>query len=942
MDSNYPASPINAPASITKPSKRYLAQAWLAMLGLAGFIGGYLTLAAWLAWTSYRLFVAANEGGEVANFFVGLGSLFLSLFLLKAIFFIKRAKSSDNIEITEADQPRLFSFINQLANEIGAPKPHRVYLSATVNACVFYDLSLLNFILPTKKNLEIGLGLVNVLNVGEFKAVLAHEFGHFAQKSMAVGRWVYISQQIAAHIVGKRDKFDRFLDILSGMDIRIAWVGWLFKIIVWAIRSIVEMVFNLVMLAEKALSREMEFHADLVSVSVTGSDALIHALHKLGAADNAWSRAIDFAITENNSDRQLVDVFTVQQHVIARTAELLNDPSYGKSPIVEISRNNSRLFNRSINSPPNMWATHPSNEEREENAKRIYVRAEINPASAWDLFDNLDVLKKLVAKKIISINGEAEEDLELSLKLLDRQFDIFSLQLKFRGAYLRRSTVRNVERLSDLYSECSTDLRSIFSTLYSDDFFSILKEWRTLKSERETISDHLRAKFRVGSIRFRGKEVTRSELLKLRSEISSNFFRIEDQLKKHDQLCRSVHIAAAAKIGNRWPEYLRGLLYVHHYSSHAEALLGSSKQYFNQIVFREISGNASTKPNIKKIVAAGKVLFNVLARIHADAASLHLDESLCEEMGIASWRNHLQELKLSEPTKESIANWIKVYDSWVNSALSNLASLRFNSIEKLLIQENTVEKAYFANEILSAAPLASVVPNNYPTLSLDQEREILLGDTPGIFSNGGLINSTAKIAIAIGIVGFLAWTTALIGHTTITAYNGLATNVHIRINDVTLDVPPFGHGTIDVGDEKSLKIVATSDQGEVIDKFDATPSGISAHQVYNVASAGVFINWTQTYGNAAQVPQKNLGAPHWISLRTDAEFVEPPTTISIKGGGGTRSVLTGFSKQSPDQVLGSIKDKNEIIRIIKLHSKWDSPNSRYYLEWKYLAKLIEH
>ena len=40
---------------------------------------------------------------------------------------------------------------------------------------------MLNFIFPSKKNLEIGLPLVNALTLSELKAVLAHEFGHFAQ-----------------------------------------------------------------------------------------------------------------------------------------------------------------------------------------------------------------------------------------------------------------------------------------------------------------------------------------------------------------------------------------------------------------------------------------------------------------------------------------------------------------------------------------------------------------------------------------------------------------------------------------------------------------------------------------------------------------------------------------------------------------------------------------
>ena len=118
-----------------------------------------------------------------------------------------------------------------MADEIGAPKPHRVFLTSEVNAAVFYDLSLLNLIFPSKKNLIIGLGLVNVLTLSELKAVLAHEFGHFAQNSMMVGRWVYVAQQIIAHMVHVRDWLDGIVNFISSIDIRIAWVGWLLSLI---------------------------------------------------------------------------------------------------------------------------------------------------------------------------------------------------------------------------------------------------------------------------------------------------------------------------------------------------------------------------------------------------------------------------------------------------------------------------------------------------------------------------------------------------------------------------------------------------------------------------------------------------------------------------------------------------------------------------------------
>ena len=122
------------------------------------------------------------------------------------------------------------------------------------------------------------MGLVNVLNLSEFKAVLAHEFGHFAQSTMMVGRWVYIAQQIISHMVSVRDWLDGIVNFISRIDLRIAWVGWILKIVLWSLRSLMEVLFRIVIIAERALSREMEFNADLVAVSVTGSDELVNCL----------------------------------------------------------------------------------------------------------------------------------------------------------------------------------------------------------------------------------------------------------------------------------------------------------------------------------------------------------------------------------------------------------------------------------------------------------------------------------------------------------------------------------------------------------------------------------------------------------------------------------------------------------------------------------------
>ncbi|MBI1834308.1 MAG: M48 family metallopeptidase, partial [Burkholderiales bacterium] len=167
--SNKPLPTQELLSTLAKPSPAYTRRAWLAMGGLAAFMLMYLGLAAWFLLTAYRL--SFGSGNNSSNAFwgwvVALCSTLLAVFMLKGFFFVKRGGDSDALEITAAQQPRLFEFLNNLADEAGAPRAHRVYLSARVNAAVFYDLSIVNLFFPSKKNLEIGLGLVNVLNRGE-------------------------------------------------------------------------------------------------------------------------------------------------------------------------------------------------------------------------------------------------------------------------------------------------------------------------------------------------------------------------------------------------------------------------------------------------------------------------------------------------------------------------------------------------------------------------------------------------------------------------------------------------------------------------------------------------------------------------------------------------------------------------------------------------------
>lgn len=238
IESLYPPAPAGVPADLTAPSRAYRSRVVLVLLCLIVFVGTYLGLTIGSAVACYycvaelaaddppapppqtkyvvqngRTYAYATPPHSrrekpVFGLLVGAAaSGLLCLFLVKGLF--KRTRASDGIrvEVTEAEQPKLFAFIRKLCQEVGAPFPHKVFVVPEVNAAVSFDESFLNLVLPSRKNLLIGLALVNRLNLTEFKAVLAHEFGHFSQNSMRLGSYVYTANRVVAEVVYGRDDF---------------------------------------------------------------------------------------------------------------------------------------------------------------------------------------------------------------------------------------------------------------------------------------------------------------------------------------------------------------------------------------------------------------------------------------------------------------------------------------------------------------------------------------------------------------------------------------------------------------------------------------------------------------------------------------------------------------------------------------------------------------
>jgi Zn-dependent protease with chaperone function len=944
----YPPPPEAVPPLLAAPSRRYKRHAWLAALMLLAFVGLYCSLCFVFASVAVRNLAGATVGGRasVVGFFTGGIALVLAVFLVKALFGVTRAARARDFEVTPETEPELFRFLYRLADETRAPRPHRVFLSPLVNAAVFYDRSFLNLLFPSKKNLELGLGLVNVLTLSDLKAVLAHEFGHFAQRSMSVGRWTYVAEQIAGDVVMRRDWFDRALARLSSMDLRIAWIGWIFRSIVWSLRALLDSMFALVVLAQRALAREMEFQADLVSVSVSGSDGIVHALHRLNAADQAMDAALTLAATELSRGRRVPDLFALQSRVIEHMRVILSDPGYGLPPERPVDGSaDHRLFEEQLAQPPKMWSTHPSNREREDNAKRRYVGAVRDDRSAWLLVRDPSELRRAVtAHALDGAIGSREVTAatpEEALASLDAHFLRTAFHPGYRGMYLRRSPLLHVERTTELLDTTisSENLAARLAALYPAVLSPKVKRLRILEEELASLEALREGVLHApgGVIRHRGRPLKRRELSTAIAEVKRELGTLGAELSGHDRECRSLHRLAADELGRGWPEHLHGLLSLAHYAAHTGADLDDARGHLANVLAVVTADGRVNEAERYRLVSAATELYTAIRNVDERKRKVIVCEPVARRLGIGSFRLVLPDrLTLEAPSLQNIGEWLNVIQRFYRAYRGPVAALEDAALDALLEAESLVTRAYLTGDDPGSAPNAGRAPKRYatrvPGTERQRQRRLPLWDR---FVNAdGMLLAGARFALAAAIVGGVVGFGASVGHAQVVVYNAFDFPVTVSLGPRRIDVFPHDAARYEVEPSSKLHVEARTNGGYRIEAFDADVSSLRTY-VYNVGGASPLVEWTASYGYAARVPERPLGHPRFLETTADVLFRDPPSKLSMTGKSDTRTVLTGYAGVSPAPMLQRLTTDREREAVTLIHAEHvdaGSPNAALWLQ----------
>lgn len=476
---------------------------------------------------------------------IGTG-VFIFFFIIKFLFKKHINDRSHLTEITRSQEPELFKMIDEIVKETETDFPKKIYLSYDVNASVFYDSSFWSMFLPIKKNLTIGVGLVNTSTKQELKAILSHEFGHFSQRSMKVGSYVYNVNKIIFNLVNDDESYRNSIESWASMSGYFSIFAAISLFITQKIQWVLTKMYSFVNIRHMALSREMEFHADEVAAHIAGSIALEESLLRIELASNSYSNVLSFYEAKISKNQSSKNIYKEQFFVMNFFAQLNELEIKHHLPNVKLSE--SGLFNKSKLVIENQWASHPSHEERITKLRNLNITKEADNEPARDLFKHFEQTEEKLTAKLFSgvkyEKGRTDLDLDIFKTEFEEQYKKDSFDKVFNSYYDNKNPDFTVVE-STLSKELS------FDELFSKEKVELVYTLIALENDKKTIEAIINKELILKTFDYDGEKYTSKEAKKLIPVIERSIAEIKVQIQQNDADIYNYFIRSATYSGRK-------------------------------------------------------------------------------------------------------------------------------------------------------------------------------------------------------------------------------------------------------------------------------------------------------------------------------------------------------------------------------------------------------
>jgi Zn-dependent protease with chaperone function len=559
MTNLYPECPENADLALIEPTLLFRQQIMKAISYVVLFFILYVVLLL----TAVALAVACVSGGIILfrtyptwiSGVIGLSLVLLGgmvlFFLIKFLFNKRQAANPYRTQIFADNHPHLFHFITQLVKDTRIRFPKKIFVVPDMNATVFYNSSFLSLFWPTRKNLEIGLGLINSVNVSEFKMLLAHEFTHFSQRSMKLGSYIYTLNKMLYNMLYENERWEEIETRWSGGGSLLSFFAHITTRILNIMQWILRKIYFLINRRYLELSREMEYYTDTVAVGLTstatavsslrrlemGGYCLDHCFHKLPDLSEKMARFSNIFSVQ----RALVHYYAAQHHLELDAAGL---------PV--ITDNYFQTFLKSRVQLREQWTSHLSREAREAHFVAANISCRQLTDSAWALFNEPESLQMHMTALVYNFTVHPPTDTftEITpaayIDELSQRHQLYEYPKAFNDYYDNRPFNEMNEGHTRLLTAAETAAGRL-QDIYHPDVINRMRTFYRDRQDAETLQAISNGQFQTRFFEFDGQKYSAARAKQLARMLCARVAEEQEWLQTHDQQAFRYHYTVAMR-----------------------------------------------------------------------------------------------------------------------------------------------------------------------------------------------------------------------------------------------------------------------------------------------------------------------------------------------------------------------------------------------------------
>lgn len=480
---------------------------------------------------------------------VGMGFMiffFLIKFVLSSHVPVDR---SHLMRITKMEQPELFQLLEEMVTELGTGFPKNVYLTYDVNAAVFYDSTFWSMFLPVRKNLQIGMGLITTVSEQELKAILAHEFGHFSQKSMKLGSYVHHVNKVLHNLLYDNQGYANLLHRWGNVSSYFGLFSHIAVYIITQMQAVLRYNYQALNLTYMALSREMEFHADAIAAHFSGAKPLVTALLRSDLASQSFTTVLNYYDGKVSESLTTKNIYPQQYYVLNYIAQQQNLTILDGLPILSVE--DYKRFNKTGLVLDDQWSSHPSMEDRAAKLNAL-VTAHDNSAHsgpATKIFRNpLELQEQLTAKLSGAIQYPQSPDIHDLAAFSD---DFVKSELKyaypeiFKGYFDTRTPF--IDFTSESFERVIEDTNIVFSELINDEAIAMIFRLGVMTKDLQTIENIENGTIDIQTFDYDGRKYHKSECILLIQTLKVEIDTLNEILNRRDKSLFDYFLSEAQK-----------------------------------------------------------------------------------------------------------------------------------------------------------------------------------------------------------------------------------------------------------------------------------------------------------------------------------------------------------------------------------------------------------